>query len=260
MIISILGAGAFGSALGKVLTDNHHDIKYYDPFLYPEVSLEQATYQANAIIIAIPSANLPEFLENYPENLKKLPTVLATKGLSSPELFKDFPHFSAISGPGFAQEIIEGKPATFTASAPFAMGLLKNDQISIELQEDLLGILLCGSLKNIYAIGAGYHSDSENDSAMFIQHAHAEMEKYLADHGAKPETAELACGIGDLILSCTNETSRNYTCGVRLREGKRLPEIIDELKTIEGVSALQQIDHKGYMILEEIYNLVGQVD
>lgn len=260
MIISILGAGAFGSALGKVLTDNHHDIKYYDPFLYPEVSLEQATYQANAIIIAIPSANLPEFLENYPENLKKLPTVLATKGLSSPELFKDFPHFSAISGPGFAQEIIEGKPATFTASAPFAMGLLKNDQISIELQEDLLGILLCGSLKNIYAIGAGYHSDSENDSAMFIQHAHAEMEKYLADHGAKPETAELACGIGDLILSCTNETSRNYTCGVRLREGKRLPEIIDELKTIEGVSALQQIDHKGYMILEEIYNLVSQVD
>ena len=68
MIISILGAGAFGSALGKILTDNHHDIRYYDPFLYPEVSLEQATYQANAIIIAIPSANLPEFIENYPES------------------------------------------------------------------------------------------------------------------------------------------------------------------------------------------------
>jgi glycerol-3-phosphate dehydrogenase len=57
-----------------------------------------------------------------------------------------------------------------------------------------------------------------------------------------------------------NNSSRNYTCGIRLREGKKLPEIIDELKTIEGIYALQQIDHKGYMLLEEIYDLVGQVD
>ncbi len=260
MIISILGAGAFGSAIGKILTDNQHEVKYYDPFLYPDISLEQATYQAAAIIIAIPSAELPNFIANYPANLKKLPTILATKGLSDPSLFSDFEQFSAISGPGFAQEIIEGKPATFTASAPFAMGILQNEQITIELQEDLPGILYCGALKNIYAIGAGYHSDSENDSAMFIQHAHSEMERYLADHGANPSTAELACGIGDLILTCTNETSRNFTCGVRLREGKKLPEIIEELKTIEGVTALQNIDHHGYMLLEEIYNLVAQVD
>ena len=260
MIITILGAGAFGSALGKILTDNHHDIKYYDPYLYPEVNLEQATYQADAIIIAVPSANLQEFLKDYPARLKKLPTILATKGICDPNTFSDFSQFSAISGPGFAQEIIDGKPATFTASAPFAMGLLKNDQIGIELQEDLLGILLCGSLKNIYAIGAGYRADSANDTAIYIQHAHAEMQKYLKDHNAKPETAELACGIGDLILTCMNSSSRNYTCGIRLREGKKLPEIIDELKTIEGIYALQQIDRKGYMLLEEIYDLVGQID
>ncbi len=260
MIITILGAGAFGSALGKILTDNHHEVKYYDPYLYPEINLEQATYQANAIIIAIPSANLPDFLKDYPERLRKLPTILATKGLSDPSIFNNFPHFSIISGPGFAQEIIQDKPATFTASAPFAIGLLKNDQISIELQGDLLGILLCGSLKNIYAIGAGYHGDSKNDSAIFIQHAHAEMKKYLEDHGAKSDTAELACGIGDLILTCTNESSRNYTCGVRLREGKSTTEIINELKTVEGLYALQRVDRKGYIILEEIYDLVGQVD
>lgn len=260
MIISILGAGVFGKALGKILTDNHHEVKYYDPYVYPDIPLEQATYQANAIAIVIPSANLPEFLETYPSHLKKLPTILATKGICDPSMFDDFKQFSAISGPGFAQEIIDGKPATFTASAPFAMGLLKNEQIQIELQEDLLGILLCGSLKNIYAIGAGYHGDSENDSAIFIQHAHAEMQKYLKDHGAQPYTAELACGIGDLILTCTHDASRNYMCGIRLREGKSLPEIIDELKTVEGVSALSKIDHADYMILDEIYDLVGQID
>ena len=260
MIISILGAGAFGNALGKILTDNQHDIKFYDPYLYPEVTLEQATYQADAVIIAMPSANLPEFLASYPDHLKKLPTVLASKGISDPQVFDGFTQFSAISGPGFAQEIIGGKPAAFTASTPFAMGILKNSQIDIELQEDLLGILLCGCLKNIYAIGAGYHSDSANDSAIFIQHAHAEMEKYLKDHGAKPETAEFACGIGDLVLTCINGASRNYTCGIRLREGKSLPEIVDELKTIEGLYALKQIDSEGYMLINEIRNLVGQID
>ncbi len=260
MIISILGAGAFGRALGKILTDNNHEIKYYDPYLYPEVNLEQATYQASAVVVAIPSANLPDFLNNYPKHLKKLPTILATKGLSDSSMFNDFPHFSVISGPGFAQEIIDGMPATFTASAPFAMGLLKNSQISIELQEDLLGILLCGSLKNIYAIGAGYHGDSKNDSAIFIQHAHAEMKKYLNDHNTNPETAELACGIGDLILTCTNKASRNYTCGVYLREGKDVAEIVNALKTVEGLSALRRVDHKNYTILDEIYNLVNQTN
>ena len=260
MIITILGAGAFGTALGKILTDNQHEVKYYDPYLYPETSLEQATYQANAIVIAMPSASIPEFLTNYPDNLKKLPTILTSKGICDADLFKDFAAFSALSGPGFSQEILDGKPATFTASAPFAMGIFKNDQISIELQEDLPGILICGTLKNIYAIGAGYHGDSENESAMFIENAHSEMERYLVDHGGKAETAELACGIGDLVLTCTNETSRNYMCGVRLREGKKLPEIIAEYKTIEGLTALQNIDHKGYMILEEIYGLVQQVD
>lgn len=256
MIISILGAGAFGTALGKILQDNHHEIKYYDPYLYPDVSLDVATYKANGIIIAMPSAALPEFLESYPEQLKKLPTIIATKGITDESIFDGFSQLSIVSGPGFAQEIIDGKNATFTASAPFAMGLLQNDQITIELQEDFRGIMLCGALKNIYAIGAGYYSDSENESAMFIQHAHAEMEKYLADHDCNPTTAELSCGIGDLILTCTNETSRNFTCGVRLREGKSIAEINDELKTVEGLSALDKVDSDKYMYLREIKKLV----
>ena len=257
MKISILGAGAFGKALGKILTDNQHQISYYDPFVYPEVTLEAATFEADAVVIAIPSNFLADFIADYPERLKKLPTVMASKGLLNLDLFANFSQLSVLSGPSFASELMEGKPATLTASAPFAMGLFQNHQISIELCEDALGIVLCGTLKNIYAIGAGYHSDSHDSFAIFIQNAHLETKHYLENHGAQPETAELACGLGDLILTCTSNNSRNYTCGVRLREGKHKSEIIEELHTVEGLSALEHVDFKSYPLLGQIDQLVN---
>ncbi len=257
MNIAIIGAGAYGQALAKILTDNQHTVKFYDPNIYPDVSLDAACYQAAAIIIAIPSIHLADFLNNYPERFHKIPTILASKGMTDVSAFADFAQFSVISGPGFATEIIDGKPTTLTASNPFAMGLFQNQQVTVELCNDIIGIVLCGALKNIYAIGAGYYSNSENMSATFIQHAHAEMKQYLADHGAKRATAELACGLGDLILTCINDTSRNFRCGVALREGKNIAEINTELKTVEGLSALLHVDTDNYALLRTVRDLVA---
>ncbi len=258
MKIAILGAGAFGQALGKILTDNHHEISYYDPAIYPDVDLAAATLNASTIVIAIPSIFLPEFIDNYPNELKTIPTILASKGLMNIDMFADFTQFSVISGPAFASEIMEGKPATFTASTPYALGLFKNDQISIELFDDPYGIVLCGTLKNIYAIGAGYHSDSMNDVAMFIERAHNEIANYLHKHGANPHTSDLACGLGDLILTCTNDTSRNFTFGKRLKAGESVGSILEDLKTVEGFSAAQIVDWDGYPLLTQIQNIISQ--
>lgn len=257
MKIAILGAGAYGQALAKILSDNQHQISYYDPAVYPDISLETATFEADAVVITVPSMYLEQLVDGYPDNLKKVPTILASKGMMSIDKFADFTQFSVISGPGFAQEIIDGKPTTLTASNPFAMGLFQNKQVTVELCEDTIGIVLCGAIKNIYAIGAGYYSNSENMSATFLQHAHAEMQRYLVDHGAKAETSELACGLGDLILTCTNDTSRNYRCGVMLREGKSIDEITTELKTVEGLTALLNADVDNYKLLREIRDLVS---
>ena len=254
----MLGAGAFGKALAKILTDNHHEISFYDPALYPDINLDAATYQADAVVITIPSMYLDSFLQEYPQRLKKIPTILASKGLMNIDLFSDFEQFSVISGPGFANEILDNKPTTFTVSSPFAMNLLQNEQVSIELCDDTLGIVICGALKNIYAIGAGYYSDSENMIAVFIERAHTEMHHYLTDHGGQAETVELSCGIGDLILTCTNGTSRNYRCGQMLRDGKKIDEITKELNTIEGLSALIRADTDNYHLLHEINDLVAK--
>lgn len=253
----MLGAGAFGQALGKVLTDNQHEVKYYDPILYPEVSLDAVTFEAGAIVIAVPSLAINTLLTDYPDRLKKIPTILATKGLMNADVFADFTQFSVLSGPAFASEILEGKPASLTSSSPVAMGLFHNDQIAIELCEDTKGIILCGALKNIYAIGSGYYSSSENMTAAFIQHAHAEMKTYLADHDCDPQTAELGCGLGDLILTCTCETSRNFRCGKMLAEGRSIDEILDKLKTVEGLSALLSVETEKYQLLRQIKELAG---
>ncbi len=257
MNITILGAGVFGKALGKILTDNGHAVDYYDPAVYPDVDLKMATYKANTIVIAIPSIFLPDFIATYPEELKTIPTILTSKGLMNADLFQDFRQFSVLSGPAFASEIMEGKPATMTASSPYPFGLFKNDQITVELCEDALGIILCGTLKNIYAIGAGYHSDSMNNIATYIERAHNEIASYLERHGADPHTSNLACGLGDLILTCTNDTSRNFTFGKRLKAGEYVGDILNDLKTVEGYSAAQIVDSEGYPLIQEVQSIIA---
>lgn len=258
MQIAILGAGAFGQALAKILRDNHHASTFYDPLLFPEISLDQACRRAEAVIIAIPTEAITSFLAIYPPKLKQLPTILASKGLFSLELFKEFPNFSIVSGPAFADEILAGHGATMTASSQFCAKLLHNQQIDIELSDDALGITICGALKNIYAIGAGYRAEAPDELAKYIQSAHQETKDYLTRHGAQAATAELSCGLGDLILTCTNRTSRNFRAGQLLRKGQSKRTILRKLQTVEGISAVTRADRKGYPLISEIYQLVNQ--
>ena len=246
MKVSILGAGAFGQALGKVLTDNQHQISYYDPQLFPDINLDAATYQADAVVIAIPSAFLGDFIAEYPDRLKKLPTVCATKGLLNANMFADFTQFSVISGPGFAQEIIDGKPSTMTASTPFAMGLLQNNQITIELHEDLAGILLCGSLKNIYAIAAGLCQGldyGDNLNAVLTAAAMREMHNML-DHSMPCPDRNIYDNyyMGDLVVTCWSHHSRNRALGEAVARGERPEEVFARTGSVaEGYYSVKNL-------------------
>ena len=97
---------------------------------------------------------------------------------------------------------------------------------------------MCGSLKNVYAIEAGYLGLKQNTGEMqdFLQSATNEMKLILAENGAKTDTVELSCGVGDLTLTCSPD-SRNYDFGMKVRESVEYkPD-----NTTEGVTVLAEI-------------------
>lgn len=233
MKIAIIGAGAFGTALGGVLAENGHIIDYSDPKI--EKPLEEVIKGADFILMAAPSFAVPSILPNLP---KDTPLIIATKGILDTCLVEDFNDVMALSGPGFANDIKADIRVALTVTDSRIIELLGEKHFSFDKTDDLKGVLLCGALKNVYAIIAGM-SDFEAESEeweVFIKEACLEMKEILKTNGADPKTVDLYCGIGDLRLTC-NYPSRNYEFGRILRANPAAkPE-----KTVEGISALKRI-------------------
>ncbi len=251
MNITIFGAGAFGTALGKVLSDNHHEITYYD--VKYDTTLTQAIDSAEVLVFAVPTPNLPELLSKLPENSRQLPSIITNKGLFSLEPLAPLKHCYILSGPAFASNLKAAEKVTLTATNPLVSQILANDYLSIELSQDALGVLLCGTLKNIYAIGAGLFTNNIEDISSYLNEALQETKLYLENSGADPATADLSCGIGDLTLTATSSESRNLQCGKLLRQGETLDNIKTKLGTIEGISALEHADRGQYPLIRKIY-------
>lgn len=234
MKIAILGAGAFGTALGGILVDKAFDIDYYDTRIEQE-RLSDVISGADYILLAVPSKAVPYVLPYLPKNR---PLIVATKGILSCHTFKDFKDFMVLSGPGFADDIKAGKQTKLTASDKRIIELFTTDYLSFDYSDDNNGILMCGALKNVYAIEAGLRNlrRETKEWHQYIDNVCAEMKSILKANEANPKTVDLVCGIGDLKLTC-GYPSRNYEFGDKKRQNSRYqPE-----KTVEGLSALKRI-------------------
>ena len=140
MKIAILGAGAFGTALGGILADKAFDIDYYDTRIEQE-RLSDVISGADYILLAVPSKAVPYVLPYLPKNR---PLIVATKGILSCQTFKDFKDFMVLSGPGFADDIKAGKQTKLTASDKRIIELFTTDYLSFDYSDDNNGILMCG--------------------------------------------------------------------------------------------------------------------
>lgn len=234
MKIAILGAGAFGTTLGGVLAEKGYDIDYYDSKIERE-NLSGVLRGAKFIILTVPSKAVPYLLPHLPKNV---PLVVATKGILRAQTFADFRDYMVLSGPGFAEDIRAHKKTLLTATDNRVIELFERDYLTFDFTDDVAGVLMCGALKNVYAILAGLLGLKAGTALHeeFLLEAGEEMREILSANDANGRTVDLACGVGDLRLTC-DLPSRNYEFGMKLREDQHYqPE-----KTVEGVSALKKI-------------------
>lgn len=243
MKITILGAGAFGTALGGVLAEKGYDIDYYDSQIQRR-SLSEALSGAQMMILCVPSAAVPHLLPYLP---KDKPMVVATKGILGKQAFSEFRDVMVLSGPGFADDIKARHETHLTATDERVVELFTTDYLSFDRTGDVQGVLLCGALKNVYAILAGWRGLTRGsvEWERYITEVAEEMQALISANGGEAATVDLACGIGDLKLTC-GLPSRNYEYGQMLRSRQNT----EPQKTVEGLTTLRKI-LKGDLVVPE---------
>ena len=279
--IAILGAGAWGTALATHLAHNGqkvllwgHDAEHIDSLqqslvnaadgvqLYTDLAASLET--AQDILVAVPSCAFKTLTKQLAPIIRPQHRIVwASKGLmpQTHELPRKYvqqtlgptrPH-AILSGPSFANEVAAGIPTLISLACQqedFTHDLqqrLENRTFRLVLSDDLIGVQLCGVVKNVMAIAAGildalgYGVNTQSD---LITCGLAEITQLGLAMGAHRETFTSPAGIGDLVLTCTDNQSRNRRFGLYLGQGKSLAEVRKLInQTTEGYDSTLGIHH-----------------
>lgn len=274
----VIGNGGWGTALGMILAGNGHNVTVWGPFeeeinairsagentvYLPGVKLpesmlwtsdpEQAK-EAELIVLVVPSRFVRSTLETFKPHLPENALIVsATKGLDEKthrrmsEVALDVlgRDIAALSGPSHAEEVARGVPTAVTVAGPDFQCLEKiqaafmGPTFRIYTSDDLIGVELGGTLKNIIAVAAGILDGmglGDNSKAALMTRGLAEITRLGTALGAKPETFSGLSGVGDLIVTCASRHSRNRSVGERLGKGENIKDIMDGMKQVaEGI-------------------------
>ncbi len=254
--------------------------------LIVSADLKEAIGASRDILVVVPSHVFGLVLAQIKPFLNKDSRLCwATKGLepetgrllqdvAREELGDDIP-LAVISGPTFAKELAAGMPTAIAVASedqPFIEDLQETIHCSKTLRvyanSDFTGLQLGGAVKNVIAIGAGMSDGigfGANARTALITRGLAEMCRLGAALGAKPETFMGMAGLGDLVLTCTDNQSRNRRFGLALGQGKGVQEAQDDIgQVVEGyrntkeVWALAQRMGVEMPIVEQIYQVLYQ--
>jgi glycerol-3-phosphate dehydrogenase (NAD(P)+) len=155
------------------------------------------------------------------------------------------PRTAVISGPTFAREVARGDPTALVVAAAdqslaeFIQTAFSGPTFRLYTSPDPVGVEVGGSIKNVVAIGAGVLAGlglGSNAMAALITRGLAEMTRLAVAMGGRAQTLSGLAGLGDLVLTCTGELSRNRAVGVELARGRTLDEIVSSMRMVaEGV-------------------------
>ena len=223
-----------------------------------------AVGSSEIIFVAVPSSSFRDVVKNVVRHsLEEAIFVSATKGievdsfvLMSQILIEEAPKavVGVLSGPNLAKEIAS-KNLTGTVIASNheevrkrVKEILKSEFFRVYTNDDMFGVELGGSLKNIYAIIAGIAHAlgmGYNTNSMLVTRSLTEMARFGSELGADPMTFLGLSGVGDLIVTCSTPLSRNYRLGLALGQGKSVAEATEEVGQVaEGVNTLKQVKEK----------------
>lgn len=230
----------------------------------PSTCLKESIAEADLVFVALPSKVFRHVIRDSASLFPAGQMVVSTtKGiekegfkLMSEVLEEEIPQtrVGVLSGPNLAAEMVRGElTASVIASAHdevrrTVQSLLGCDYFRVYANVDLYGVELGGALKNIYAIISGLAAArgmGENTKSMLITRSLAEMSRFAVSLGANPMTFMGLSGVGDLIVTCTSDKSRNYRVGYALGQGATLEDAVARLGQVaEGVQTLLLVREK----------------
>jgi len=286
MKVTILGTGAYGLALSKILVQNDNEVVMWttfenekkelletkkssklDGFILDDsititTNLEESIKDSKLIVIAIPTAFVTDVCKKLKKYIKSNQYIcIASKGIEQGTCL--FIHdmikkqiktrnIGAISGPSFAIDLVKKVPVGLSVASKSRRTLkiiqkaFINDNFKLYPTNDIIGIEICGSIKNIIAIasgmvdGMGYPISTQ---ALLITEALHDIKNLIHALGGSKKTILSFAGFGDILLTCTSENSRNYSFGKLIGSGATKEEI-EEYKnkiTVEGLYTLKSI-------------------
>ncbi|MBT3014653.1 MAG: NAD(P)-dependent glycerol-3-phosphate dehydrogenase [Candidatus Thiodiazotropha sp. (ex Lucina aurantia)] len=233
----------------------------FPPLLHPEIELHKALHGASEILIAVPSHAFQSVASNIAPLLQAQPGITwATKGfepgtqqLLSEVAAERLPgrELAVVSGPTFAGEVARGLPtavtvaATTTEHAERIAELLHAPWFRAYTSDDLVGVQVGGASKNVLAIAAGIADGlgfGANTRAALITRGLTEIMRLGLKLGGRQETFMGLAGLGDLVLTCTDNQSRNRRMGLALAEGLSMEKARLSIgQEVEGVHAAQEV-------------------
>lgn len=309
--VTVIGAGAWGTALATLLARKEHDVTLWsferhvaeqinstheNPYLpglclpdalRAETDLRKAVHGASVVVSASPSQFVRGVMGVAAETLSHDALLLsASKGIELGTLLRMdqvldetlpssvMERFCVLSGPSFAQEVVEKGPTAVViagrtaAAAERAQEIFQTPYFRVYTNTDVVGVELGGALKNVMALAAGMTAGlgfGHNTIAAMITRGLAEMTRLGLAMGAEASTFSGLAGMGDLVLTCTGTLSRNRMVGFRLGQGESLDAILSDMKAVaEGVKTAEAVHelagrHDVEMpIVEQVYRIVHE--
>jgi len=260
---------SFEEDVARALAEKHENPKYMPGIPLPQKvtgthDLAQALAGAELVVAVNPSHVTRAVMKQAAPHLPKAtPIVSATKGIENDTLFtmhevledvlptEMHPYLCCLSGPSFAKETMLKHPTLVVVASPWeklakkVQRIFSNDYFRVYTSNDVAGVELGGSLKNVCAIAAGISDGmgfGSNTRAAIMTRGLSELVRLAVRKGANPITLSGLAGMGDLVLTCTGELSRNRTVGLALGRGEKLKDVLAGMTQVaEGVRTAKSV-------------------